>query len=87
MYMGRPNYARMFTTAGFPEVNEGVWSDGMIRSVLYSGSEKQVAQGLAELFAIGAAEVFVTPLAAGSDRAASFDRALQLVGDVSQSLN
>jgi alkanesulfonate monooxygenase SsuD/methylene tetrahydromethanopterin reductase-like flavin-dependent oxidoreductase (luciferase family) len=87
MYMGRPNYARMFTTAGYPEVHEGVWSDGMIKSVMYSGNEEQVAQRLAELLAIGPQEVFVTPLAAGSDRAASFDRALRLVGGIAKSLN
>ena len=87
MYMGRPNYARMFTTAGYPEVNEGVWSDAMVNSVLYSGDEEQVVRRLGELFAIGATEIFVSPLAAGPDREASFDRALRLVGDVATSLD
>lgn len=87
MYMGRSYYTNMFTLAGHPEVREGVWSDGMMDSVLYSGTEEQVARRLSELFAIGAEEVFVTPLAAGSDRDASFDRALRLVGSVAESLN
>ena len=59
----------------------------MIKSVMYSGNEGQVTQRLAELLAIGPQEVFVTPLGAGSDRAASFDRALRLVGGIAKSLN
>jgi hypothetical protein len=41
-----------------------------------------VAERLHELFSFGAAEILVSPLAAGSDRAASLERTLRLVAEV-----
>ena len=82
----QPFFQRMFATAGFPEASNGTWSDAMIDATAFVGSESQVAEKIEGLFALGATEVLASPIAAGSDRAASLERTLQLLGQVSQSL-
>ena len=72
----------MLTAAGFPEASQGAWSDRMLEAVLMSGPESRVAERLHELFSFGATEILVSPLAAGSDRAASLERTLRLVAEV-----
>jgi alkanesulfonate monooxygenase SsuD/methylene tetrahydromethanopterin reductase-like flavin-dependent oxidoreductase (luciferase family) len=74
----------MLTAAGFPEASEGAWSDAMLEAVVLSGKEAQVAERLQALFDLGATEVLVSPLAAGSDREASLTRTLQLLADVAK---
>jgi alkanesulfonate monooxygenase SsuD/methylene tetrahydromethanopterin reductase-like flavin-dependent oxidoreductase (luciferase family) len=81
-YVRLPFYVQMLTAAGFPEASQGVWSDAMIETVVLSGDESRVAERLHELFSFGAAEILVSPLAAGSDRAASLERTLRLVAEV-----
>ncbi len=51
-------------------------SDG----VVISGDEETVAQGIQELFAVGAAEVLASPILAGADQAASLERTMKLLG-------
>jgi F420-dependent oxidoreductase-like protein len=81
-YVRLPFYVQMLTSAGFPEASQGVWSDAMIEAVVLAGDESRVAERLHELFSFGAAEILVSPLAAGSDRAASLERTLRLVAEV-----
>jgi F420-dependent oxidoreductase-like protein len=81
-YVRLPFYVQMLTAAGFPEASQGVWSDAMIEAVVLAGDESRVAERLHELFSFGAAEILVSPLAAGSDRAASLERTLRLVAEV-----
>jgi F420-dependent oxidoreductase-like protein len=80
-YVRLPFYVQMLTAAGFPEASQGVWSDAMIETVVMSGNESRVAERLHELFSFGATEILVSPLAAGSDRAASLERTLRLVAE------
>lgn len=80
-----PFYQRMLMDAGFPEAAQGTWSDAMIDAVVLWGDEGQVAERLQELFYFGAAEVLVSPVPAGQDRAASIDRTMRLLGQVAQS--
>ena len=80
-----PFYQRMFAAAGFPEASSGTWSDGMIDATVLWGNESQVAEKLEGLFAMGSTEVLVTPVLAGSDRDASRDRTLRLLGEVAKS--
>jgi alkanesulfonate monooxygenase SsuD/methylene tetrahydromethanopterin reductase-like flavin-dependent oxidoreductase (luciferase family) len=56
----------------------------MLEAVVLSGEESQVAERLQGLFALGATEVLVSPVAAGGDREASITRTLQLVADVAK---
>jgi hypothetical protein len=73
---------QMLTAAGFPEASQGAWSDRMIETVVLSGDESRVTERLQELISFGATEILVSPLPAGSDRAASLERTLRLVAEV-----
>jgi len=86
-YVRLPFYVQMFVDAGFPEASQGAWSDAMLDAVVLSGEESRVAERLRQLFAFGATEVLVSPLVAGSDRAGSLDRTLQLVAEVTKSVS
>jgi alkanesulfonate monooxygenase SsuD/methylene tetrahydromethanopterin reductase-like flavin-dependent oxidoreductase (luciferase family) len=79
-----PFYQNMFHAAGFPEVSQGTWSDAMIDAVALWGDESRVAEAIAELFALGATEILVSPVPAGEDRAASLERTLRLLAKVAQ---
>jgi F420-dependent oxidoreductase-like protein len=81
-YVRLPFYVQMLTAAGFPEASQGAWSDRMMETVVISGDESRAAERLHELFSFGAAEILVSPLPAGSDRAASLERTLRLVAEV-----
>jgi F420-dependent oxidoreductase-like protein len=85
-YVRLPFYVQMLTAAGFPEASTGAWSDAMIDAVVLSGAESHVAERLQELFAFGATEVLVSPLAAGSDRTASVERTLRLLAQVAKAV-
>ena len=76
----------MFANAGFPEVSEGSWSQGMVDAVAVSGNEAQVTQGLQDMLAMGATELMASPVAAGEDREASLERTLAVLAQVSQSV-
>jgi F420-dependent oxidoreductase-like protein len=77
-------YQRMLIAAGFPEAENGVWSDAMIDAVVFWGNEARVEERLHEMLDYGAAEILASPVLAGSDPAASLDRTLRLLGQVSQ---
>ena len=81
-----PFYQQMLVAAGFPEAERGTWSDGMIDAVVAWGNERQVAERLHEMLADGATEVLVSPVVAGSNRDASLDRTLRLLGQMAQSM-
>ena len=83
-YPRMPFYQAMFTEAGHPEAAqlEG-WSDGMIESVVLSGNEERVRERIAELFDFGASEIIVSIVPAGPDAAASRERTLALLSEVS----
>ena len=75
-----PYYQNMLIESGFPEAKSGEWSDTMIDGVVIWGDEETCAQGIQELFAMGASEVLASPITAGADRAASLDRTMRLLG-------
>ncbi len=81
-----PFYVNMFANAGFPEVSEGSWSQGMVDAVAVSGNEAQVTQGLQDMLAMGATELMASPVAAGEDREASLERTMGLLAQVSRSV-
>ena len=81
-----PFYQRMFVAAGFPEATQGAWSDGMVDGVAISGGEAEVAHGLRELYSFGATEILASPVAAGSDPAASLRRTMGVLAEVSKTV-
>ena len=81
-----PFYQRMLIAAGYPEAEQGTWSDRMIDAVVLWGNEGQVEKRLHELFAGGATEVLASPVLAGSSPAASLDRTMRLLGQVAHTV-
>ena len=79
-----PFYQQMFAAAGFPEADNGTWSDAMIDATAIWGTESQVVEKVQELLAKGATEVLASPVRAGSDPAASLERTLKALGKASQ---
>jgi len=86
-YVRLPFYIKMFEAAGFPEAASGSWSDAMIEAVVFAGDEARVTERIRAMFAIGATEILVSPLVAGSDRTASVERTLRLVAEVAKGMN
>lgn len=83
VYPTLPFYRRMLIDAGYPEAAEGTWSDAMIDGLVIHGDEAGVTAGLGNLVSYGAGEILVSPILAGSERGASLDRTLRLLGQVS----
>ena len=86
MYPKLPFYRRMLISAGYPEAAETTWSDAMIDGLVLHGNEEQTARRIQQLLDIGASEVLLSPVLVGSDRGASVDRTLRLLGQVAQSV-
>ncbi|MCH7736380.1 MAG: LLM class flavin-dependent oxidoreductase [Chloroflexi bacterium] len=82
-----PYYQNMLIESGFPEAKSGEWSDAMIDGVVIWGDEETCAQGIQELFAMGATEVLASPITAGADRAASLDRTMRLLGQAAATVD
>ncbi|EFH83284.1 LLM class flavin-dependent oxidoreductase [Ktedonobacter racemifer] len=61
-YGNQPEYAAMFTAAGFPVSPDGSWSDDLIDTLVISGNEATIASRLAELLSFGLDELLIMPL-------------------------
>ena len=85
VYPTLPFYRRMLVSSGYPEASQAAWSDAMIDGLVVQGDETKVAEGLRAILEFGAAEVLVSPILAGADRAASLDRTSQLLGQMAGS--
>ncbi len=86
-YPRSPFYQAMFAEAGFPEAGETQgWSDAMIEAVVLSGSEERVRERIAGMFELGADEIIVSVVTAGEDAAASRERTLSLLAEVTGGL-
>ena len=84
-YPRLPFYRRMLVSSGYPEASQQAWSDAMIDGLVVHGDEAKAAQGIRDILAFGAAEVLVSPVLAGADRAASLDRTSRLLGQMAGS--
>ena len=80
-YPRTPFYQRMFTAAGYPEAQQGTWSEAMLDAVVISGDEATVAQRLRDILTF-AGEVIVSVITVGEDREASRTRTLNLLADL-----
>jgi alkanesulfonate monooxygenase SsuD/methylene tetrahydromethanopterin reductase-like flavin-dependent oxidoreductase (luciferase family) len=81
-----PFYQNMFVAAGFPEAKNGAWSDGMIDATVLWGNEARVTERLHEMLDWGATELLVTLVPAGTNRNASLDRTMQLLGQAARAV-
>jgi F420-dependent oxidoreductase-like protein len=84
-YPRTPFYQRMFTAAGYPEAQQGSWSEAMLDAVVISGDETTVAQRLRDVLSF-AGEVIVSVITVGEDREASRTRTLNLLADLARRL-
>jgi 5,10-methylenetetrahydromethanopterin reductase len=84
-YMDTISYPAMLARAGYPEAQSGTWSDAMIDAVVVHGTGAVVADRLRALLALGADEIIVSPLGAGSNPASTIENTLRLVGELATS--
>ena len=85
-YPRLPFYRRMLVSSGYPEASNSTWSDAMIDGLVVYGNEEHTASHIRKLLDSGASEILVSPVLAGSDREASLDRTLTLLGQVAQAV-
>lgn len=82
-YPTAPFYQQMFALAGYPEAEElNGWSDGMLREIVISGGEEQVAPRLQAFFDAGAGEALVSIIPAGPDKQACWERTAKLLASL-----
>ena len=77
-----PFYASMFAEAGFHGSPDSGWTDEMMDSVLISGDEDTVAEGVRAIFDWGASELLASVVPAGDDQGVSEERTLRLLGSL-----
>lgn len=82
-YLGTRSYPRMLVEAGFPEAEQGEWSERMMDAVLAAGDEDRVTVRLRELLAYGVTEIVASVVTAGEDEEASAARTLDLLAGLS----
>jgi alkanesulfonate monooxygenase SsuD/methylene tetrahydromethanopterin reductase-like flavin-dependent oxidoreductase (luciferase family) len=83
-YLRTISYPAMLAAAGFPEAQQGQWSDAAIDAVVVHGPEATVAERLRGLIALGVREIIASPIGAGADPAATVQRTLRLVADLAK---
>ena len=83
-YLRTISYPAMLAASGFPEAQEGQWTDAMVDAVVVHGSEQEVGDRLRALLAMGVSEIIADPLGAGADPAATVQRTLRLVADLAK---
>lgn len=82
VYPRLPFYQRMLIAAGYPEAEQGQWSDAMMDAVVVHGNEASVKQQLDNLYAKGIDEIIAMPLAVGAEKAASVDRTWRFIASL-----
>jgi len=82
VYARLPFYQEMFAAAGFPEARQAVLSEGLIKSIVISGDEAAVADGIRAFAACGVDELIVSLLASGRDERPTVDRTLRLIASL-----
>ncbi len=86
-YLAMPAYRALFERAGVPGAATALetgWTDAMIEAVIPWGNETQLADAVERYFAAGADEVVLSPVGVGSDPAASYERALEVLGELAR---
>ena len=83
LYLRMPFYVGTLVAAGFPEAQQGEWSDRMLDGLVIHGSEGTVAARLQSFLATAGADQLVASfLPTGSDGKAGLERAMRLVASL-----
>lgn len=87
-YLAMPAYRALFERASVPDAEKAPtdgWTSGMIDAVLATGSADRIASVVESYFSAGADEVVLSPIGMGSDSGASYDRTLEILGELARS--
>jgi F420-dependent oxidoreductase-like protein len=80
-YPHLPYYAQMLRDAGYPEVEEGKFSDRMIDEMVVYGSAEQVKERLRKLPSFGLSEMLATVIEPKNDSKA-YERTVRVLGEL-----
>ncbi len=87
-YLAMPAYRALFERANVPDAatagTEG-WTAGMVDEVIAWGDADRIASTVESYFAAGADEVVLSPVGVGSDPEASYERTLEVLGELARS--
>lgn len=87
-YLAMPAYRALFERAGVPGAaaaqTEG-WTSDMVDRVIVWGDADRIASSVERYFQAGADEVVLSPVGVGSDPEASYDRTLEVLGELARS--
>ena len=86
-YLAMPAYRALFERVGL--IGDGWdpsagWSQEMVDAVVPWGDAERIAQAVEGYFAAGADEVVLSPVGAGPDPEASYDRTLEVLGELAR---
>ncbi len=87
-YLGMPAYRALFERAGVSSAAAALaegWTAAMIDAVIAWGDADRIASVVESYFSAGADEVVLSPVGVGSDPEASYDRALEVLGELARS--
>lgn len=76
-----PYYKQMLLDAGYPEVNEGKFSDRMIDDIVVHGSAEQVKARLRQLPSFGVNELLATVVEPSND-SKTYERTVRVLGEL-----
>jgi 5,10-methylenetetrahydromethanopterin reductase len=86
-YLAMPAYRALFERAGLMDSDwspaQG-WTEQMVDAVIPWGSEDDLAAAVNRYIAAGADEVVLSPVGAGSDPAANYERAIEVLGEIAR---
>ena len=87
-YLAMPAYRALFDRAGLGPVDEKLvegWTAELIDAVIPWGTPDQIGQVIEAYFAAGADEVALSPVGVGSDPSGSYEKTLEVLGEIARS--
>jgi len=87
-YLAMPAYRALFERAGVSSATAALadgWTAAMIDAVIAWGDADRIASVVESYFSAGADEVVLSPVGVGSDPEASYDRTLEVLGELARS--
>lgn len=86
-YLAMPAYRALFERAGLVEEGWDAtngWSPELVDAVVPWGDAERIAQAVEGYFAAGADEVVLSPVGVGTDPEASYERTLEVLGELAR---
>lgn len=86
-YLAMPAYRALFERADVPDASTALksgWTSGMVDAVIPWGNAERIASAVESYFAAGADEVVLSPVGVGSDSESSYERTLEVLGELAR---